>query len=68
MIESLEDTEMAALEAARKFLDTVNRQVQDLNGDDGPCRQIIDSAFTMTEESVGTSNDLLQRIFRLDRT
>jgi hypothetical protein len=33
--------------------------------DGGPRRKIIDSAFKMTEELVGTSNKLAQKIVRV---
>ena len=49
VIESLGDAAEPALEAVRKFLDTVDGIFPALS-DDGPRRKIIDSAFTMTEQ------------------
>ena len=46
----------------RKFLDTVNGVFPDGSADNGPRQQIIDSAFKMTEELVGTSTQLAQKI------
>ena len=63
VIDSLRDAEESALEAARKFLDTVDNIFPTLS-DDGPRRKIIDSAFKMTEQLVGTSNQLAQRIVK----
>lgn len=61
IIESVDDAEKSALEAVRKFLDTVDGVFPDVNVD-GPRRKIIDSAFKMTEQLVGASNQLAQRI------
>jgi len=44
MIESLRGAENSALEAVRKFLDTVNGAVPDVSADDSPRKRIIDSA------------------------
>jgi hypothetical protein len=63
VIDSIRDAEESALEAVRKFLDTVNGVFPDV-GDDGPRRKIIDSAFKMTEQLVGASNDLAQKIVK----
>jgi len=63
VIDSLRDAEESALEAARKFLDTVDSIFPALS-EDGPRRKIIDSAFKMTEQLVGTSNQLAQRIVK----
>src|SRR5664280_2311585 len=56
IIESLAGTENAALEAVRKFVDTVNDAFPHLGEGGGTLQKIIDSAFKMTEELVGTSN------------
>ena len=61
VIESVEDAEKSALEAVRKFLDTVDGVFPDVSVD-GPRRTIIDSAFKMTEQLVAASNQLAQRI------
>ena len=51
----IEHAEQSSLEAVRKFLDTVDSVFPDLS-EDGPRRKIIDSAFKMTEQLVGSSN------------
>src|SRR5947207_280331 len=61
IIESLRDAEQSALEAVRKFVDAVDDAFPDL-GEGGPRRKIIDAAFKMTEQLVGTTNQLAQRI------
>ncbi|MGO8861960.1 MAG: hypothetical protein ACLQRH_14510 [Acidimicrobiales bacterium] len=67
IIESLQDTEKSALEAVRKFLDTVNGVFPHVGEDGGPRQKIIDSAFKMTEQLVGASNDLAQRIVKVSQ-
>ncbi len=64
IIESVEDAEKSALEAVRKFVDAVDGVFPDVS-DDGPRRKIIDSAFKMTEQLVGASNQLAQRIVKV---
>ena len=61
LIDSVEDAEHSALEAVRKFLDTVDGVFPDVS-EDGPRRKIIDSAFKMTEQLVGASNQLARRV------
>ncbi len=61
IIESVRDAEELALEAVRKFVDTVNGILPDVR-DDAPRRKIIDSAVKMTESLVGASSDLAQEI------
>jgi hypothetical protein len=63
VIDSIRDAEESALEAVRRFVDTVNGVFPDV-GDDGPRRKIIDSAFKMTEQLVDASNDLAQKIVK----
>jgi hypothetical protein len=65
IIESFQDAENSALEAVRKFLETVNGVFPDLTADGGPRKKIIDSAFKMTEQLVGTSTQLAQRIVKV---
>ncbi len=60
-IESVDDAEHSALEAVRKFLDTVDGVFPTVS-EDGPRRKIIDSAFKMTEQLVGASNQLARRV------
>jgi hypothetical protein len=64
VIDSVEDAEQAALEAVRKFLDTVDGVFPKVD-EDGPRRKIIDSAFKMTEQLVGASNQLARRVVRV---
>jgi hypothetical protein len=61
IIESARDAEEFALEAVRKFVDTVDAIFPDLS-QDGPRRKIIDSAFKMTEQLVGTWTQAAERI------
>ena len=63
IIESVADAEASALEAVRKFVDTVDGVFPDV-GEDGPWRKIIDSAFRMTEQLVGASNQLAQKLVK----
>lgn len=60
IIESLQDAEQSALEAVRKFVDTVDGAFP--VGEGGPRRKILDAAFKMTEQLVSASNQLAQRI------
>ena len=66
VIDSVEDAEQSALEAVRKFLDTVDGAFPDVS-DDGPRRRILDSAFKMTEQLVGASNQLARRVVGVAR-
>ena len=50
-----------ALEAVGKFVDTVDGAFPDV-GEGGTRRKILDAAFEMTEQLVGASNRLAQRI------
>ena len=63
-IESFDHASKMALESVRKFLDTVNGVFPDVSADDGPRKKIIDSAFRMTEQLVGTSTRLAERIVK----
>lgn len=56
IIESFQDAGNLALELVRKFLDTVNGVFPDVGTEGGARKKIIDSAFKMTEQLVGTSN------------
>ncbi len=64
IIESFRDTGNTALESVRKFLDTVNGAFPDVGADNGPRQRIIDSAFKMTEQLVGTSTQLAEKIVK----
>jgi len=61
LIGTIEDLGTVSLEAVRKFLDTVDSAFPDLS-EDGPRRKIIDSAFAMTEQLVGTGTRLAKNI------
>ena len=63
MMGSVRDAEESGLEAVRKFVDTVNGIFPDLS-EDGPRRKIIDSAFKMTEDLVGASTNLAEKIMK----
>ena len=63
-IESFHDAGNTALESVRKFLDTVNGVFPDVSADNGPRQKIIDSAFKMTEQLVGASTQLAQKIVK----
>lgn len=61
LIGSLADSEKSALDAARRFVDTVNDTVPDTS-EDGPRSKIIDSAFRMTQELVDAGNRLAMNV------
>ena len=65
VIDALAGAEQTALEAVRKFLETVNGAVPD---SDGARSRIIESAFRMTEELVGTSNEFAHRLVKAGGT
>jgi len=64
IIESFHDASESALESVRKFLDTVNGVFPDVSADSGPRQKIIDSAFKMTEQLVGTSTQLAEKLVK----
>ena len=68
IVESLEGAENSALEAVRKFLDTVNGVFPDVSADNGPRQNIIDSAFKMTEQLVSTWSDFGMRIAKVSQS
>lgn len=61
IIDSGREAEESALEAVRKFVDTVDSIFPHV-GEDGPRRKIIDSAFKMTEQLVGTWTQVAEKI------
>jgi len=65
LIESFQDAGNTALESVRKFLDTVNGVFPDMSAEDGPRQKIIDSAFKMTEQLVGSSTRLAGNIVKM---
>ncbi|MGZ8752853.1 MAG: hypothetical protein ACXW1S_07715, partial [Acidimicrobiia bacterium] len=64
VVDAIESVEQSALEAVRKFVDTVDGAFPDV-GEDGPRRKIIDSAFKMTEQLVGASNQFARNIVKV---
>ncbi len=67
IIESFNDAGNSALESVRMFLNTVNSVFPDVSEDGGPRKKIIDSAFKMTEQLVGSSTQLAERIVQTSR-
>jgi hypothetical protein len=65
VINSVAKAEKKAIEAVRDFVETVNRAFPDIGEDGGPRQQIIDSAFKMTEQLVGDSNELAHRVVKV---
>jgi hypothetical protein len=65
VIDSLAEAERSALDAVRRFLDAVNKSFPDVGPDGGQRQRIIDSAFRMTEELVGTSNEFAHRLVKV---
>ena len=65
LIESFHDAGNTAFESVRKFLDTVNGAFPDVSADDGPRQKIIDAAFKMTEQIVGSSTKLAEKIVKV---
>lgn len=63
IIESGRDAEEVALDAVRRFLDTVDSVFPD-GGQDGPRRKIIDSAFKMTEQLVATWTQAAEKVVK----
>jgi hypothetical protein len=63
IIESAREAEESALEAVRKFLDTVDSVFPDV-GWDRPRRKVIDSAFEMTEQLVGSWNQVTEKVLK----
>lgn len=61
IIESGREAEEFALEAVRKFLDTVDSVFPDV-GQEGPRRKIVDSAFKMTEQLVDSWTQFAEKI------
>ena len=65
IIDSVAEAERTALDAVRRFLDTVNKAFPDVGSDGGSRQRIIDSAFRMTDELVGTSNQFAHRLVQV---
>lgn len=56
-IDGLQANETSALDAIKKFVDTVNDIFPDF-GEEGPRSRIIDAAFSMTQSIVESSNKM----------
>jgi len=65
IIDSVAEAERTALDAVRRFLDTVNNAFPDVGPDGGARQRIIDSAFRMTDELVGSSNQFAHRLVKV---
>jgi hypothetical protein len=64
IIDAVQKGEQAALESVRRFVDTVDKAIpvpRDGDAESGR-RKIVDSAFKMVEELVGTTNDFAKSI------
>lgn len=55
LIEGLQENETSALDAVKRFVDTVNDAFPDLT-EDGPRKKVIDAAFQMTQQIIEASN------------
>jgi len=60
IIESVRDSAEPALEAVRRFVDTVDRHFPDVGEE--PRRKIIDAAFRMAEQLVKTGTQAAEKI------
>jgi len=67
LIESFHGAGNSTLQSVRKFLDTVNGAIPDVGADVGPRQSVIDPAFTMTEQIVGSSTQLAEKIVKLSQ-
>jgi hypothetical protein len=61
LIAGIQKSEKSALEAVKRFVDTVNEAFPDIS-EDGPRQQIIDAAFKMTDQVVEASNKLASNL------
>jgi hypothetical protein len=63
VITSIEDGQRAAIEAVRRFADSVERTLpQRAQRRDGPPTEVIDSALEMADRLVQAQHDFLQRV------
>ena len=63
IVESGRQAEEFAIEAVRKFVDTVDSIFPE-GSEDGPRRKVIDSAFKMAEQLVGSWNQFAEKILK----
>ena len=64
VLDSLEKGQTAAIDAVRKFVDTVDHTLPALPHDAGPSRrqEIIDSALEMADRLVHTQHDFIHKV------
>jgi hypothetical protein len=64
VLDSLEKGQRAAIDAVRKFLDTVDHALPALPRDEGPSRrrEIVDSALEMADRLVHTQYDFIHKV------
>ncbi len=64
VLDSLEKAQRAAIEAVRKFVDTVDRTLPAVAHGDGPSRrqEIVDSALDMADRLVHTQYDFIHKV------
>lgn len=67
VIQSIKEAENSALAAVHKFVDTVNDAIPDVGGEDGRRKNVIDSAFKMTEQLVGTWTDMARHLVKVSQ-
>lgn len=67
VIQSIKEAEDSALAAVHRFVDTVNDVIPDVGGEDGRRKKIIDSAFKMTEQLVGTWTDMARHLAKVSQ-
>ena len=62
--QSVEDGQRAAIEAVRKFVDTVDRALPALPHGEGPSRrqEVVDSALEMADRLVRTQYDFVRKV------
>ena len=66
ILEVVRDADDLAVEAVRKFVETVNGILPDVR-DDAVRRKIIDSAITMTQRVVDASSDFVDKVVAVAR-
>ncbi|MCB0976647.1 MAG: hypothetical protein KDB02_04240 [Acidimicrobiales bacterium] len=57
LVKGIQANETSALQAIKRFVDTVNEAFPDIT-EDGPRQKVIDAAFKMTQQVVDASNQL----------
>lgn len=64
VVDSLEKAQRAAIEAVRRFVDTVDHALPALPRDEGPTRrrEIVDSALDMADTLVHTQSDFVHKV------